>query len=171
MGFFVDSSYDQDLAQFSYVAESSGTYYLEASGLGDDDAGDYSVMVEEVALEDDHGDSSADATAIELGTSVDGTIEIVSDKDVFAVELEEGQRYLFQMTPEDLDTANISLSDSMGFFVDSSYDQDLAQFSYVAESSGTYYLEASGLGDDDTGDYSVLVEEVGITTGDDVVIA
>ncbi|MGS2742086.1 hypothetical protein ACU6TU_00550 [Halomonas sp. LS-001] len=168
-GSFLEYDSDRDLAQFSYIAESSGTYYLEAADLGDDGTGSYSIMVDTVTLDDDHGDTIASATAIEVGTSLEGTIEIVSDRDFFAVDLEEGQRYLFQMTPEDVETASLDLYSPSGSFLEYDSDRDLAQFSYIAESSGTYYLEAADLGDDGTGSYTVSVS--GVTAGDDGLIA
>ena len=123
---------------------------------------------------DDYGDMPATATAIELGESVDGMIEKVSDKYVFAVDLQAGQDYLIQMTPEDdLDTAYLRLLNPDGDGISGATDasDDKVQFQFTADSTDTYYLEASEQGDDDRGNYIVVVEEVGVTTGDDGIIA
>jgi Ca2+-binding RTX toxin-like protein len=44
-GGYIASGFGADLATFSYVAAQSGTYYLEASELGDDGIGSYTVKV------------------------------------------------------------------------------------------------------------------------------
>uniref|UniRef100_UPI0026394A40 hypothetical protein n=1 Tax=Halomonas sp. TaxID=1486246 RepID=UPI0026394A40 len=85
--------------------------------------------------------------------------EVVSDKDYFQIELTAGQRYLFEMAPELLDTADLTLYGPNGDYLDDASDRELAAFSHIAERSGTYYLEARELGDDDTGGYRVQVTE------------
>lgn len=159
---------------------------MQALTVNDEILGDTRYVVEEGVLVepeyasdakgilDDYGDTPATASVIGLGETVEGMIDKVTDKDVFAVDLQAGQSYLFQMTPEDdLDTAYLRLlnpdGDSISEAADASDDE--AQFDFTADSTDTYYLEASEQGDDDRGNYIVVVEEIGVTTGDDGIIA
>ena len=61
-----------------------------------------------IAVIDDYADDRFGATALTLGTTKAGTIDIVSDQDYFKVDLVAGQRYLFEMAASgagSLDTA------------------------------------------------------------------
>ena len=111
-----------------------------------------------MAVIDDYSDDRFGATALTLGTAKAGTIDIVSDQDYFKVNLVAGQRYLFEMAASgagSLDTAYLGLYSPTGGRIDTAYGADLAQFSYIAATTGTYYLEATALGDDSTGTYTV----------------
>src|SRR5262249_14925838 len=55
--------------------------------------GRYTLTLEQLGM-DDHGNFPTSATPFALGESVGGTLETPSDIDVFAVELEGGQRYV-----------------------------------------------------------------------------
>lgn len=62
--------------------------------------------------------------------------------------------------------AYLYLYNSFGNYLNSEYEASYtnkAQFSYLATSSGTYYLRASELGDDLTGTYNVKVSKIGNT--------
>ena len=111
-----------------------------------------------IAVIDDYADDRFGATALTLGTAKAGTIDIVSDQDYFKVDLVAGQRYLFEMAASgagSLDTAYLGLYSPTGGWIDTAYGADLAQFSYIAATTGTYYLEATELGDDSIGTYTV----------------
>ena len=165
----IDTASGRDIAELSYIPEVSRTHYIRASELGDDDTGDYSILAEKAMIEDDHGDDPGSATSIALNERTTGTIEVVSDKDFFAIDLEAGQRYLFQMTPEDFETAYLSLYGPDERRIDTASGRDIAELSYIPEVSRTHYIRASELGDDDTGDYSILAEKAMIEDdhGDD----
>jgi methionine-rich copper-binding protein CopC len=117
-------------------------------------------------LGDDYADDRAGATVLTLGVAKSGNIEVVSDQDYFKVDLVAGQRYLFEMTASgigSLDTAYLHLNTASDFYVASGYNSDLATFSYVATNSGTVYLEASELGDDSIGSYTIKASLVNVT--------
>ena len=149
--------------------------YIEASELGDDSTGSYTVKASLVTTPDDYSDDRAGATALTLGVAKSGNIEEVSDQDYFKIDLVAGQRYLFEMTASgtgSLDTAYLYLYNSSGYIIDHGYGSDLATFSYVATNSGTIYLEASELGDDSTGSYTVkalLVNDTNEPTGEVII--
>ena len=65
-----------------------GTYYIEVSA-GGGDLGSYIVHARFVAgtVDDDHGESRADATVLPLGSSLPGTLETFNDNDFFRVEV------------------------------------------------------------------------------------
>ncbi len=170
-GYIINNGYGLDLATFSYVATNSSTVYLEASELGDDSTGSYTVKASLVTTSDDYADDRTGATALTLGIAKSGNIEVVSDQDYFKIDLVAGQRYLFEMTASgigSLDAAYLYLRDSSGYIINNGYGLDLATFSYVATNSSTVYLEASELGDDSTGSYTVkasIVNETHEPTG------
>ena len=102
-----------------------------------------------------------------MGTTKAGTIDIVSDQDYFKVDLVAGQRYLFEMAASgagSLDTAYLGLYSPTGGWIDTAYGADLAQFSYIAATTGTYYLEATELGDDSIGTYTVKASKAVLGT-------
>ena len=119
---------------------------------------------------DDHGDTVETATALAVGATAEGVIDIKGDLDVFTFDVAVGQRYRVAMDPVDMEWAELEVNDPDGSYVDQYWSDDLLEFVFVAEEAGTYSLEASG-GFDSVGSYSVSVEEVGISTADDGVIA
>jgi hypothetical protein len=134
--------------------------YTDAQGTTESVA---SSATSAVTTSDDYADDSAGATALTLGVAKSGSIEVVSDKDYFKLDLVAGQRYLFEMTASgtgSLDTAFLYLYNSSGYIVSSGSGSDLATFSYLASNSGTVYLKASELGDDSTGSYTVKASVV-----------
>uniref|UniRef100_UPI0026077F5D calcium-binding protein n=1 Tax=uncultured Halomonas sp. TaxID=173971 RepID=UPI0026077F5D len=56
--------------------------------------------INEPGTADDHSDTQGGATALTLGEIMAGSIEVIDDKDFFQIDLEEGQRYLFDMVSE-----------------------------------------------------------------------
>uniref|UniRef100_UPI002605FBDA hypothetical protein n=1 Tax=uncultured Halomonas sp. TaxID=173971 RepID=UPI002605FBDA len=159
--------YLRDGPELSYIAEADDTYYLEASSYRN--TGDYTVEVSENVLTDDHSDTQDGATALTLGETMAGNIEVIDDKDFFQIDLEEGQRYLFDMVSEGIEELDGELNfyRSNGDYLarlESGYLRDGPELSYIAEADDTYYLEASSYRN--TGDYTVEVLEVGINNAE-----
>ena len=110
---------------------------------------------------DDHGNTSATATALTLGTTVTGVIDPADDQDIFTFEIPVG----IEVIDVWIYTEG-SISDTMGGLFDSSLNQiafnDDSPLSatsshfYIGASltPGTYYVLVSGNGED-TGAYSL----------------
>lgn len=140
---------------YTYTPTTSGTYYLEASGYWTDRVGGYSVQVSESAA-DDHGDTRTTATALTLGSTQSGAIEVGNDKDYFKVDLVAGQRYLFEMSMpaySTLSDSKMTLQDALGSTLMSDYDG--GSYVYAPTASGSYYLQVDGYYTGSVGGYVV----------------
>lgn len=163
-----------------FVADYSGTYYLQAGAFGDYGSGSYTLeahSTETTVATDDYADDLDDDTAplgsVAVGGSATGEIEESYDVDKFAVELEAGTTYNFSM----LGTASgggtlydtyLYLYDSDGNQIDYNDDggeglESLIE-DFTAGETGTYYLGAAAFGSG-TGSYTVEVEATGETGG------
>jgi serralysin len=156
--------------QISYRATATGPYYIAAAAYDDQGAGSYTVSV---ALADDYaGDASTSGELLPGGTA-EGTIETLADKDWFRVQLSAGYTYTFTMLGADSAAGTLvdpflSLFDSFGKKQlvqddDSGFGAD-AQFSFLAKTSGTFYLAATAFNSLYTGSYDVtLTKSPGVT--------
>ena len=138
----------------------AGTYYLSIAGFFGD-TGDYSLVVEEAAP-DDHGNSIATATPVAIGATVQGVLT-EGDEDYFEIPVPTDGFRLSVFTEGDRDTYG-TLFDRNGVSLSSDDDSgEFLNFHIVqALDAGTYYLSISGVSSifgDDTGDYSLVVEE------------
>lgn len=178
----------------TYTAAETGTYYLRASSFaneGDPGLGGYTLDVRQQGA-DAVGDTNETAVAIELGTTfgfretgTGGTpIDplLAGDVDRYAVQLEAGQYYTFQLAggadyatnpaavpPGELDTFLI-LRDSAGNIVaandDNSYPSDISSgIGFYAETGGTYYIDATAYAGQ-TGGYALTFSQVDISSLD-----
>ena len=131
-----------------------------------------------VANEPADGDLPADTTttgAVEVGGRVSGFRADGDDEDWFAVELEAGQEYILimlRMGENPHTDPLLNLYDDAGVLITSNDDLDFNEdgqaenrnsiIFFTPETSGTYYLGASGW-DSSTftgvGDYTIFVEE------------
>ena len=142
----------------------AGTYYLSISGVSSifaNDTGDYSLVVEEAAP-DDHGNSIATATPVAIGATVQGVLT-EGDEDYFEIPVPTDGFRLGVFTEGDTDTHG-TLFDRNGAVLSSDDDSgEFLNFHIVqALDAGTYYLSISGVSSifaNDTGDYSLVVEE------------
>lgn len=113
-------------------------------------------------------DAPSDMTTpyrISPGDTFSGSVGFSFDTDVIAINLVAGQRYTFNMTGRGLSDTVLSLYDSSGSLVAHNDDfiwgtYDVSQFTLTASQTGTYYIEARGLGYE-TGNYVVSVSEAG----------
>ncbi len=136
-----------DFANFLYRGFlPAGTYYAEVSGGSPTALGAYTLVTSLIpgTPPDDHGNVSADATAISTDGLVLGTFERSGDVDVFRVVLPSAGR-LAMHSGGPLDP-NLELRDSGGALLLSDADSGPgANFQAVTLlSAGTYYLHLSG---------------------------
>ena len=104
------------------------TYYVAAAAYRDN-VGTYTLSVTEVA--DDYAGAPATTGTVEVGDSVEGSIETPGDKDWFAVELVAGKTYRFDLkgTPTD----NGTLADP---YLRGIYDADGDRIAYTTDDDG-----------------------------------
>ena len=82
-------------ARAYFTADHDQTIYAELSSANKNDTGGYAIQVR--ALDrpgDDHGNSTTEATALELGGVVSGDLLLRGDVDYFKVNLEAEQNYV-----------------------------------------------------------------------------
>ena len=120
---------------------------------------------------DDFANSFSDTThpfgQLAIGTPIVGSIEIIGDRDWYAVQLNAGTDYVASITGEDggggtLDDSILRLHDATGARIASNDDANPDTFdsSLVIHpaASGTYYVEVGSLDDATSGTYTVSVQ-------------
>ena len=160
---FEIASGENPRSQISFVAEASASYFLlasnnEFSGLSSDDGlGSYQITVSQVAL-DDHSDGKTNATLLLENTLRTGVFDLPGDLDYFKIDLNFGQRYLFDMSWAGggrQGGTEMRLYNPTGVeqVVDLQGPQEpSALMSYRATSTGTFFLRLSNIDLADAGD-------------------
>ncbi len=118
-----------------------------------------------IAGDDYAGDTSTTGT-VSIGGSTPGNIEVVGDTDWFRITLIAGHTYRFDLQAHDsshgsLPDPHLGLRDSVSNLI--TFDDDSgtgldSQITYIATTSGTYYLSAGSVGTG-TGTYLVSATE------------
>ena len=114
----------------------------------------------------EHGDTTAAATNLTLGTPLGGTIDPGTDEDYFKLVLGKATTILIR-TSGDLDTVG-ELLDSGGSQLDMNDDGDLPEspenfLMWRAARAGTYYVKVSS-SEEATGEYILDVRAIGDTS-------
>ena len=121
-------------------------------------------------MSDDYSANVQTTGAVAVGGSATGSIETAHDQDWFAVELEAGRTYQFDLggSPSEggtlRDTFLRAIYDSEGRYQSDSYNDDFeggrdSRVTFTARETGTYYVRASG-DRDETGTYTLSVTDV-----------
>ena len=150
-----------------FEPESTGTYYVAASGYGSH-TGTYTLSVRE-GLDDYTADTSTTVT-VEVGGSSTGEIDLPGDRDWFAVTLEAGKTYRIDLEGSPTDAGTLDdpwlrgIHDSDGNLISRTADDDggagrNSRTFFEPESAGTYYIAAGAYGFR-TGTYQVSVTEI-----------
>lgn len=155
-------------SQITYRATQAGTFYLEASSAVANETGRYSLFARTAVVppaDDDFrdgiGDTTAPLGAVAQGVTSTGSIETTGDKDVFAINLEAGKTYTFDLrtgTASGLADPLLKLFSSTGTLLRENDDFGTSldsQITFQADRTGTFYLEASSAVANDTGRYSI----------------
>ena len=108
-------------------------------------------------VDDDHVNSSAGATAIEVGESVGGSLEYDGDVDYFVFDAVEGEFYELSVSPGTLEDPTVTLYDADGWHL--GYDDDSGgslapRLYWSANGTDPHYVEVGGYG---TGSYTLTV--------------
>lgn len=175
MGTFINADDDGGrgiTSLLTFTAATSGTYFLTAQTFGAGDVGDYTLDIWVKPATDAVPDTFTAAPIIGVGTTF-GHIDTSEDVDTYKIYLEAGQLYTFQLAagadyqtefddvpPGEVDTilalyapngSLITFNDDVAFPTDIS-----SGLSFVAETSGFYYLDVLGY-PDQTGGYTLDV--------------
>ncbi len=127
------------------------------------------------------GDTSAPFGQLTVGVPKVGSLELLGDRDWFAVQLNVGTDYLITVTGHDsgggsLDDPVLTLHDASGVQIAVNDDANPSTFDSALvihpSTSGTYYVEAGSFRDDTPGSYTVTVQAgaTAATSGNDVLV-
>lgn len=156
-----DSEYGLDSA-LDFTPQSSGEVFIEARGYADAYAGDYVLSITaERAPTDNISAERYTRGRINVGQSVQGSVDFDADRDWYRVRLQEGQSYRFTLRSDGdtpLSDPYLRLFSPTGEEVTSDDDGGDGLNSYLeftAPSNGVYFVEASAFADSGTGAYSL----------------
>ena len=179
-GTSADDSYSSSGSFISYDSQelftptSSGTYYIAATAYGSN-TGTYSLSVSSVGAADVSGNATTTAS-VTVGGSTTGTINVAGDHDWFAVSLSAGTQYNVNL--QGSPSSHGTLADPLiygiytassgyvsGTQADDTYSGSTfssldSQEYFTPTSSGTYYIDATGFGNN-TGTYTLSVAATG----------
>lgn len=141
-------------SRVSFTPVDGGTYYISAgaNGLGE---GTYKLSVRADSNDDFHASDLTSGT-ITIGESTTGEIESDGDQDWFAVELQSGTTYQFNLEGNPTNDGTLinpkiwGIYDSSGNMMDDTVDNNSgyslnARVEFTPESSGTYYVVAGSV--------------------------
>ena len=160
-------------SQAYFRPDEDATYYVSAGGgYGKDVTGTYTLTVTEIS-DDSADDYAADPTTtgtVVVGGSATGNIEYNGDRDWFAVTLEAGTPYRFELEARPTGPSTLrnpylrGIYDANGELIDGttndnggvSYD---TRVFFSPEEDATYYVSAGGYSNR-TGTYTLRVTEI-----------
>ena len=182
-GTLIDGTTDDDGGRINnsrvyLTASASGTYYVAASSAHDSyepgqknggAAGTYTLSVTELAA--DVAADTTTAATVAVGGTATGEIESAGDRDWFAVTLEAGKTYQFDLEGYSADKGTLGnphlrgIHDSSGVLIDGTTDSNSGRWNssqvyFAVTTGGTYYVEASERNGSRTGTYSLTVTEI-----------
>ena len=152
-----------------FTATESGTHFIEAGGTG---TGTYTLTVA-TTVTDDHPASASTTATVAVGGFATGVVDFVGDRDWFAVALEAGVTYRFDLEGSETGAGTLrdphlrGIHDAQGNLVPGTSDNDggegsNARLEFTATETGTHYVSAGGFGGA-TGAYRLTVTATGGT--------
>lgn len=149
-------------SQLEFIPRSNGNVFIEARGYGDGYTGAYTLNVTQARMPRDNiSNSTLTGSSIRAGQTIDGVLDFPTDSDWFRIRLQEGQSYRFTLNSAGdsaLGDPLLKLHNSRGEEVamdDDGGDGLNSYLEFTAPSTGTYYVEARGFGDEATGGYAL----------------
>ncbi|MCO6455657.1 MAG: pre-peptidase C-terminal domain-containing protein [Pirellulaceae bacterium] len=133
-----NDNYQGQDARLFWQAPADGTYFLKATGH--DGAGTYRLRA--TALLDDHGNDATLATLVAVPSTTAGQIEIPTDPDWFAFDLEDGGRYRIETLLGTLPDSVLSLYDADGntlLLRNDDFRGPGSRIDFTAAGTGRYY--------------------------------
>ncbi len=157
-----DDHGDSAGSRIVWMAPAAGEYYVEVSSPFGDGTGSYTLAVTSADISDDHASSFEEATSIDLGEAVDGTLDYDGDSDAFAFEAVAAELYRIDVATGTLAGAAMAIVDSdlrEHVYIDHGGFEP-TQFDWEAPDSGRYYVVISGSWGAGTGSYTLTVAAV-----------
>ncbi|MGF1498211.1 MAG: LamG-like jellyroll fold domain-containing protein, partial [Elainellaceae cyanobacterium] len=169
-----DAASGNSNSRLTYTPTVSGVFYAEAAGYNDSKSGSYQLSLarnnsSEITENRNEGSwgnlpQNSDGSILVNGT-VSGEINTSGDRDRFAVYLERGLSYTFDL--EGSPTNKGTLSDPLFRLYDSSGNQVSlnddggesvnSRLTYTPITTGIFYAEAAGYNDSRTGSYQLTL--------------
>ena len=151
-------------AYLNFVSVSGGTYYAQVSGFDEHAAGGYTISVSDT---DVPGSTSTDETlAADDGDDRTSAIEVAGDLDDYSVTLTAGVHYditLSGVGDHPLGDPFLTVLNAEGTSIttdDDSGPGNDSRLNFVPQSTGTFFLQASGVGGS-TGTYKISISRHG----------
>jgi subtilisin-like proprotein convertase family protein len=147
-----------------WIAPADGVYYAQVKGLNGSSVGTYTVGVSAVII-DDHGNDAATSTAIAVPSSTAGNIEVSGDVDWFNFHATTGNSYNISVFLGTLPYATLRVIGTDGV-TELQFNAGFGpSLQWTPSSSGTYYLEVSGLSTTGTYTLSIAIDDHGNVAG------
>jgi hypothetical protein len=154
-------------SRLTYVAPSTGTYYIDAGAWNEGYTGTYRASVS-VAPVDDYSADTSTTGVVAVNGSISGNLEVAGDHDWFRVQLLQGVSYIINLRGASANAGTLSdpflrLYDSTSVLLASDDDSggDLnSRISFTSSTTAAYYIDAGAHNDLYTGTYTVSVTAV-----------
>ena len=162
-------------ARKTFTADRSGTYYVSAGAWGNRE-GTYKLTVTDQTAVDAHTEDADTTGTVAVDGSATGEIDYGGDRDWFAVELEAGHTYRFDLEGASTGAGTLSdpylrgIHDASGNLIGGTADNNRGQGrnarkTFTADRSGTYYVSAGAWGNRE-GTYKLTVTDVNVNVTD-----
>lgn len=148
-----------------FVASPNYEGEVEFSFTVTDSYGSADIANAIVSVELEISDSIETLGSIEIGESVNSEINFVGDRDWFAVEMIEGERYIFTLSLDENDPENygyLRLHDETNTLVSEPGSRNYStrpEIGFVADATATYYISAGSYDDSIIGGYTLTLEQ------------
>jgi Ca2+-binding RTX toxin-like protein len=136
---------------------------IRAADRGDHPRGARSKQAGLAATPPDVPEDVTTTATIAIGTTMDGVLDPLGDRDWFRVELVAGERYVFTINPTgsgDITDSILRFYDGAGTLIGMNDDANgsFSRFTYRATTTGSHYVSVGALEDWMTGNYRVGAE-------------
>lgn len=146
--------------EITYELGDAGPYFYRVSAYNNNQLGDYTVILNDLGL-DDHGDEPALATPIIVdGAPMEGSIETRGDDDWFTFEAEVGRLFRITLTRGTISGSYLYLYRPDGLRIAESHSTP-EEITFELDEPGRWYIRVrhSGTG---SGTYQLSLEDVGV---------
>lgn len=139
-----------------WKAPTQGIYYVALAG---ESIGRYTLTITATDLNDNHADTTSDATLATISEVVQSAVEHVHDEDLFGFDATEGVIYEVSVIPEEMSALTLSVvnAEKRQLATTTNYaNAGSMQMLWQAPESDRYYIALGGPG---TGAYNLTVNE------------
>ncbi len=141
----------------SFTTSSVMTVSIDVYGSA---TGSYTLTLTDLGA-DDHGNTAATATAVQLGVATAGNIQLTGDVDVFSFSATSGSLYIASCSTTASYLCAMTVRDANGVSVASSSYGTATTASFSASAGGTYTVEVRSQYTGYTGAYTLTVSSAG----------